>query len=780
MKILLISSNSSSAGGGEEYLVYLAKGLKNLGEEVIVLLSDRPYMDTWEDKFNTIRIHVKRADLKGLRERPLRFLQSINDKRQIGLIASLCSQLKPDIIHVNQQYDADGLDYLMGALRYGKAPVISMIHMPMSLTKHPRPKKSVKTWLVKIFLLDKLKTSILKIWYEKHEFTKIFPTETMKNEFATVYGKSGDLHVIIHGIDTDRIPYPAGQIKTHTMGFCGRLNPQKDVFLLINAWLNARKRGLKSKLLLIGDGILRKKIEEKLRKKSPEGSWKVTGWVRNPQDYMAQVDLLLVTSKFEGFPIAILEATCAGKCCLCTDFPGASEMAKKIPSLKVVKSKNPDILAQAILEHNDKNICAKEKIEKIRTFFSCTRMAADTIALYKRRAEIKKPKLAVVWPDFNFYHIARFRALHEKLGNRLLGIELIGGVGDDETTQWRYSKRDGLPIVTLFPHKDMRGLSRKALGRAIVDKLKEWRADIIFVNGYSTPELRIVIDWAYKNNKRCFTFFESKKDDFKRFFISEYFKKRIVTKLSGAICGGKLHREYLTELGMPEENIFFGYNVIDNNFFKEKSFLAQENAELNRKEYGLPKNYFVTSSRLIKKKNLSRLLDAYKAYRKRFNAAKSRVSSETDDKIPWGLVLCGAGTEGAFLEKKVKREKIKGVNFAGPKEPKELALHYGLASAFILASTREQWGLAINEAMASGLPILATNIAGASRELVEDGINGYKFNPLDKNRLSELMLDMTCLDEAKRLEMRKNNQERISSYSPEYFAENIIKAIEKW
>ena len=142
----------------------------------------------------------------------------------------------------------------------------------------------------------------------------------------------------------------------------------------------------------------------------------------------------------------------------------------------------------------------------------------------------------------------------------------------------------------------------------------------------------------------------------------------------------------------------------------------------------------------------------------------------------WRL-RCGAGSQEAKLKAKVKNENIDGVFFPGPKVPEELAVYYSLASCFVLASTIEQWGLVVNEAMACGLPVLVTKIAGAADELVESGVNGYTFDPFDITELSELMVKMTNMDQEKRLQMGNASQQKITPYSPEYFAENILKLI---
>ncbi|MBN1353353.1 MAG: glycosyltransferase family 4 protein [Candidatus Omnitrophica bacterium] len=378
-------------------------------------------------------------------------------------------------------------------------------------------------------------------------------------------------------------------------------------------------------------------------------------------------------------------------------------------------------------------------------------------------------KIVLIWPNFSFYHIARFKALYKKIGDRLLGIELIGGIGDYETFSWRYDKRDNLPIITLFPDCDIKDVSRGMLGRSIVNTLKEHGAETIFVNGYSTQEYRIVINWAYAENKKCFIFSESKRDDHRRFFLKELFKTAVIKKLKGAICGGRLHKEYLTELGMPAENIFFGYDVVDNDFFRENGALARKDAGHNREKYALPEKYFLTCSRLTGEKNLMRLVGAYSLYRR-------EAKGVTGISAPWSLVICGAGPQEHRLKTKIRRENIEGINFAGVQKPEELAVYYGLAGCFILASTREPWGLVINEAMASGLPVIATRISGAASELVFDGLNGYKFNPLDVREMAGLMLKMTRMDSGEILEMGRRAQAKIALYSPEYFAESVIKA----
>jgi glycosyltransferase involved in cell wall biosynthesis len=377
-----------------------------------------------------------------------------------------------------------------------------------------------------------------------------------------------------------------------------------------------------------------------------------------------------------------------------------------------------------------------------------------------------KIKLALIWSTFSFYHVARFKALHKRMSDMVLGIEIAGSENDLGLDSWVYPKREGLPIVTLFPERDLRLISEAEMASKIINKLESWGAGAVFVSGYAQLRYRLIIDWAQKKNKKCYIFSETKRNDSIRFFLKEWLKKRVIRNLDGAICGGWLHKEYLMELGMPEEKITFGYDVVDNEFFKQHSVLAKTDKDSYQQKLALPEKYFLSCSRFVKKKNLGRLISAYKIYR-----------DTVANKVPWSLVIVGDGLEGESLKKQVLRDNIEGIIFAGSQNPEDLAVYYGLASCFILPSTTEQWGLVINEAMASSLPLLVSDKVGAADELVEHGVNGFKFDPYNVTEIAGYMIKVAQMDGTSLLSLGAASLAKISPYTPEFFAENIEKLI---
>jgi len=118
------------------------------------------------------------------------------------------------------------------------------------------------------------------------------------------------------------------------------------------------------------------------------------------------------------------------------------------------------------------------------------------------------------------------------------------------------------------------------------------------------------------------------------------------------------------------------------------------------------------------------------------------IAAIPDDRI--ALLIVGGGYSEPALRQQVRQLGLGDrVVFAGPKSPSEdLPQHYNLADFFVLPSTHsESFGLVSLEAMASGLPVIVSDLPGPS-QLVEDGSNGFVCRIGDVNDLREKVLAM--------------------------------------
>lgn len=371
-RVMLISSNSSGRGGGERYLVFLAKGLKEQGLNVHVLLSDVAYMDGWVRDFLEEDITVHRADLKGLVQRPLRFIQACLDRKQINTIAKLCKSIAPEAILVNQQYDEDGLDYVRGALLSGIKQVAGVIHMPMTASKDSRP-------------LGRWRGRILRNWYVKHPYRKIFVSEGSRKEFHDYYQLDQIDYVVNNsvpmaqsGLEALEPFFPSG---SKVIGFTGQFVPQKNLVGLIDIWKAARNEGIDARLLLVGDGPERNHIAQMLADSDPE-TWHITGWTREPEIFLQSMDVFVLASHFEGLPLSLVEAASRGVVCVTAPFNGAADVSKHAPWVLVAQDHSVLRMARLLCDtlqglEGLKLTITPTRLEQFQSFYSLKRMVKE-------------------------------------------------------------------------------------------------------------------------------------------------------------------------------------------------------------------------------------------------------------------------------------------------------------------------------------------------------------------------------------------------------------------
>jgi 1,2-diacylglycerol 3-alpha-glucosyltransferase len=109
-----------------------------------------------------------------------------------------------------------------------------------------------------------------------------------------------------------------------------------------------------------------------------------------------------------------------------------------------------------------------------------------------------------------------------------------------------------------------------------------------------------------------------------------------------------------------------------------------------------------------------------------------------------------------------------------------LSRWYAHASAFVLPSLLEPWGLVVNEAAACGLPLLVSSRAGCALTLVPEpeGTTGGRFDPRDLEAMSTQLAWMaTCPDDDRRV-MGLHAAETVSHWGPDRFARGALQALD--
>ena len=375
-------------------------------------------------------------------------------------------------------------------------------------------------------------------------------------------------------------------------------------------------------------------------------------------------------------------------------------------------------------------------------------------------------RVAVLFLRFGPYHVARLEAAGREIaadGGELAGIEVAR---TSQTYAWgpvaggRHFCR-----LTLFEGRVYEDIAKRETHAAVAAALAAFRPDVVVLPGWSASESCAALSWAMRAGVPTVMMSESARADAPRYSWSEAVKRRLLGCCSAALVGGRRHVDYLVELGMPRDRVFLGYDVVDNDYFRSGAATARSQADALRRRFRLPARYFLTSSRFIEKKNLSRLLSAFASYR-----AQAGTGA-------WDLVLCGSGELHHALEAQVESLGIgASVHFSGFVQYEDLPVYYGLASAFVHVSTIEQWGLVVNEAAASGLPVLVSERCGCVTELVVDGRNGWLLDPLNEEGMVRAMLEVGA-DLSRAAGMGRESQAIVSAFSPRRFGEGLASAV---
>lgn len=398
--------------------------------------------------------------------------------------------------------------------------------------------------------------------------------------------------------------------------------------------------------------------------------------------------------------------------------------------------------------------------------------------------QVSKIRIAVLFERLGPYHHARLTA-----AGKLMEVHGVESCGMDKFYAWdKIEGGDSFHRVTLTGNSEHNRQWRRKLQKQMLESLDRINPDVVAIPGWSFVNALAALRWCMSRRKPVVVMSDSISGDAPRASWKQVVKRQLIKLCSSALVAGTPHAEYLKTLGMSPDRIFLGYDAVDNEYFEQSAKEARSNRDALRVKHNLPEKYFLVPARFIWEKNLQRLIQAYALYRKRNEALKpeakidpsglrSQVSSlDQASSPPWNLVLLGDGSLLSGLKSQVSSLGLEdSVLLPGFKQYPDLPTYYGLASAMILPSISETWGLVVNEAMASGLPVLVSNRCGCAKDLVQEGVNGFTFDPYDVDQLAGLMLKLSHslfpisnYGEASRA--------IIANWGPERFANGLMQA----
>ena len=210
---------------------------------------------------------------------------------------------------------------------------------------------------------------------------------------------------------------------------------------------------------------------------------------------------------------------------------------------------------------------------------------------------------------------------------------------------------------------------------------------------------------------------------------SSYWSKRwMLDRLDGVILCNEQAKDLYRDMCRGELSKWHYLPIVqDEQYLQRQVALAQAETAALRSRYAVPDGRAVILyvGRLDKVKNLPRLLEAFRLV--------------IDEGLDLQLLMVGDGPLDAELRQQVTTLRLEErVTFAGKQQGSDLYAHYGLGDALILPSTNELFGATVAEALALGMPVAVSEVAG-SCTLIRSDEEGYRLNPLDKEDIARAL-----------------------------------------
>ncbi|GMX60381.1 hypothetical protein Elgi_05610 [Paenibacillus elgii] len=220
-----------------------------------------------------------------------------------------------------------------------RKPTIGWVHT--NLKYYPSAKNKINKFLIKLFYSDL--NRILCV------------SDGVKDDFRKLYPHIPDHRVIrLYNVFPNQQKDPLDQSKINSnspiiIGM-GRLGHEKGFDLLIQAHAEVIKEGLSHELVILGEGNERGNLEKLIEDLNVNETVKLMGFIDTPSEWLKKTSLFVLSSRFEGFGMVLLEAMSAGVPIVSTRCDGPVEILQEGKFGRLVPVEDSTLLAKEIMQ----------------------------------------------------------------------------------------------------------------------------------------------------------------------------------------------------------------------------------------------------------------------------------------------------------------------------------------------------------------------------------------------------------------------------------------------
>jgi len=345
---------------------------------------------------------------------------------------------------------------------------------------------------------------------------------------------------------------------------------------------------------------------------------------------------------------------------------------------------------------------------------------------------------------------ARLAALPE------IELDLVFCSADEPDRPWDLSS-----ALDAIPHRVLSGVSIPVRTRrntfvyevnpAILGLLTRTRYDVVVVGGYAVFAEQVAIAVSRARRIPYLLHSESTLLNQRAAWLRAGKRALLRPVIAGAAAGlavGSEAARYLEHYGLAASRIRIVPNTIDVAVYGRAADAARLRADDLRRELDLPPEFALFAGRLVGVKGIEDLLAALELL---------------GDNAPL-LVVAG---EGPLESDVAVAPNVRRLGFVQQAQLIEL---FALATWTVVPSRFEPWGVVVNEALACGCPVIATDAVGAAHDLVVNGVNGWVVPPHDPRALAARLAGPRLTGDASR--------GRIQHWTYDFAVSQFLEAIQ--
>ncbi|NOS80352.1 MAG: glycosyltransferase family 4 protein [Nitrospira sp.] len=332
----------------------------------------------------------------------------------------------------------------------------------------------------------------------------------------------------------------------------------------------------------------------------------------------------------------------------------------------------------------------------------------------------------------------------------------------------REENRDWMLETALFQHEILPGFHLKFPGaevsmhvnHGVMRALRRVNPDVVLSGGFAPANLTA---WLYcRLHGRAFVGWgELSMQDVANTPLLKRGLRRMMTSWSeGAIASSSEARDVFLHFGAPTSNILTAIMPIDVEYFHTKA-MAWRNSEWftsERARYSSP--ILLSVGRLTERKG----------YRELFKIYEVLVKQRPDV----SLLIVGDGPDRAMHESHVRSQNWKHVHFLGFRQTDEVVKYLALADLFIFHTLLDPFGAVLSEAMAAELPVISSIHAAATKDLVDDGVTGFRIDPKHAEQSAQVLLRVLAITSSERAALGRAAYERVRCHDIDITAEHMV------